>query len=264
VHTPVVDRARATTTTWRAPGGVVVVVTAAPRHARDAAAIVRALPAAAKRLGAHGLALPATTAPLHVVVHDDVAGFVRATGQTTATLRAWTTWDTVHLLPRDTWQRSDDDAVVARLTHEACHAALAQRHQDVDDARSHRPPRFVSEGVCSVVAEQAESRLGPDEVVARLEGGARVDFDENPTFSYAFAHHVFARLARCRGDEALFDVVDRTSAGERVEAVLGAAPSAWLQRCVDDVGANPGGDRRDAESAEASKDAKRPTGFSAP
>ncbi len=226
-------RAPMTKRAWTSADAPVVVVEAPRGLARDAAALVRALPAASERLRAHGLLW---RVPLHVVVHDDVAGFVRATGQTTASLRAWTTWDTVHLLPRDTWSRDDDDAVVARLAHELCHAALAQRRADVDDARAHRAPRFVTEGACSVVAQQAVERMPLADVRVRVDDGERVDFDDDPVFAYALAHHVFASFVACRGDSALLDVVDRAAGGERVEALLGDDPTAWLDGCVANAG----------------------------
>ncbi len=169
-----------------------------------------------------------------MIVHDDVAGFVRATGRTTPSLRAWTTWQTVHLMPRATWQRGDEEAVVARLAHELCHAALVQRRDDFADALAHRGPRFVGEGVCSVVAEQGRERMPLATVRARIDDGARVDFDDDPTFSYALAHHVFASFVACRGNAALLDVVDRSAAGERVQALLGDDPTTWLDGCPKD------------------------------
>jgi hypothetical protein len=219
-----------TTVVWRPRDAPPVVVSASSRLEHDAATVRRALPAAAERLRARGLRW---RLPVRVVVVDDVAAFVRATGQTTPSLRAWTAWDTVHLLPLQTWQRNDDDVVVGRLAHELCHAAVAQRRQSVADARAHHAPRFVVEGVCSVIAEQGEARWPVQAVQARLADGADVDFGDDSAFSYAFAHHVFAALARCEGDSALVNAVDQTSNGARVQEVLGEEPARWLVGCVE-------------------------------
>lgn len=216
-----------------APAFIVDVDRAPPIRVRgggdDPEALVRAAPAATARLAAHGLRW---RVPIDVVVHPDVRAFVRATGQTTPTLRAWTTWSTVHLLPRATWRSADDDAVVARLAHELCHAALAQRRATVDDAAAHRAPRFVTEGICSVVAGQARERAPVEHVRAGLASGARVDFYDEATFSYALAHHVFAAIDRCASDNgaALLSIYDRTSDGAGVVEVIGP-PAAWLDGC---------------------------------
>jgi hypothetical protein len=195
----------------------------------DVDALARAVPAAAARLQRAGLRWQV---PVDVVVHANVRAFVAATGQTTPTLRAWTTWSTVHLLPRWTWRLDDDDATVARLTHELCHAALHQRHPDATTAERRRAPRFVTEGVCSVVAGQSRERAARDDVRRAVARGDRVDFDDDPAFAYAYAHHVFAAVEAC-GVIALVDVVDRTGAGARVEDVLGP-PAAWLEGCPAD------------------------------
>jgi hypothetical protein len=214
-----------TTQTWAADG-VPSARFSCTRCARDDVTALRsAFPRAAARLVAAGLRW---RVPVHIVVHDDVDSFVKATGQTTPTLRAWTTWDTVHLLPRDTWRSADVDAAASRLAHELCHAALLQRADDVAAARAHPVPRFVAEGLCSVAAQQGHARLSLDELRAAIVDGARVDFDDSPAFSYAYAHHVFAAVVACRGPGALVAAWDAAADGARVEDLLGASPPRWL------------------------------------
>ncbi|MBM4282430.1 MAG: hypothetical protein FJ137_17310 [Deltaproteobacteria bacterium] len=215
-------------TTWTVAGGAPVAVRGSRRLSADVAAITRALPAAAARLARAGLRWHT---PIEIVLHDDVASFVRATGRTTSTLRAWTTWRTVHLLPRWTWASASEPATVARVAHELCHAALHQRHPDETAALARRAPRFVTEGVCSVLADQGAERMPIASVRARLheQPDERVDFDADPVFAYGYAHHVFAALAACRGPAALLAAVDDTAEGGRVEAALGAPPADWLR-----------------------------------
>jgi hypothetical protein len=214
-----------TSQTWTA-NGLPSVRFACARCARDDVTVLRsAFPRAAARIVAAGLRW---RLPLRIVVHDDVDGFVKATGQTTPTLRAWTTWDTVHLLPRDTWRSADVDATASRLAHELCHAALLQRADDVAAARARPVPRFVAEGLCSVAAQQEHARLSLAALRAAIADGARVDFEGAPAFSYAYAHHVFAAVVACRGPAALVAAWDAAVAGARVEELLGAPPRRWL------------------------------------
>lgn len=183
------------------------------------------LPTARARLRSFGLRPRLKTT---VLVYDDVAAFAQATGQTVPSLRAWSSWSTIHLLPPSTW--SDPTSAPARLTHELCHLALWQRADDEEQAR--RLPRFVAEGVCSVVADQGDSRMARTDVVARADVSRDddfgVDFEGDAGFSYGFAHHVFASFVRCRGEGALIAVVDACLAGERVEQALGASPRSLL------------------------------------
>jgi hypothetical protein len=171
--------------------------------------------------------------PVHVTIHDTVDSFVAATGQSTDTLRAWTTWDHVHLLTLSSWQDQRRSAVMRRLTHEMCHLGLLHRLGDERRAREARIPRAVGEGVCSVVADQASERMGIDEVTASLADGRSMDFVDDSPFAYAVAHHVMAAIARCRGDETLLQLFDDVAAGATVADALGRAPLAFLAGCQD-------------------------------
>ena len=193
----------------------------------DAAFVLRSLPAAVKRLRLSGLRL---RLPSSIIVDDDVFAFVTATGQTNPGLRAWSTLQTVHLLPPSTWRDAGAGAIEKRLTHELCHLSLWQE----STTPSPRLPRFVVEGFCSVVADQGDSRQPVDQVLGLLAAGRSLDFEGDSTFSYGLAHHVFAAVLRCRGGPGLKAVVDAIAAGTRVEAALGATPQRWLQEpCPD-------------------------------
>ncbi len=211
-----------------------VVVRGTQQSMRDVDEVARLVPAAMERVRAAGLQW---RVGLLVVVHESVSSFVRSTGQTTSSLRAWSTWDTIHLLNLATWAHADDDAVVARLAHELCHLALFQRFPDAETARLHPIPRFVAEGVCSVVADQGAERLSLEHTRARVDED--VDFESNPALSYAYAHHVFAQVLMCRGLPAMLRVVDQAAHGERVENILGASPRRWLLGCPDDSASAP-------------------------
>jgi hypothetical protein len=212
-----------------------VFVRGSERNGGDVVAVASVLPMAAARLAVFGLVW---RVPIHVLVHDGVRGFVRATGQTTPSLRAWTTWDAIHLMPRSTWNDADEHATLARVTHELCHASLFHRRREERDARAHHAPRFVTEGVCSVVANQGSDRLPLADVLRRRDED--VDFEADAVFAYGYAHHVFARVAACRGPTALAAVVDATADGVAVEIALGADPERWLHGCPSDD--SPGGD----------------------
>lgn len=194
----------------------------------DAAFVVAALDDARGVLLAWhlGLRVPST-----IIVHDDVHAFVMATGQTTPSLRAWSTYDTVHLLPPETW--TDPTSTTPRLAHELCHLALWQR---VGRERAKNIPRFVGEGVCSVVAGQGEQRMPVDQVrAAASDDDARaIDFDDDAAFSYGYAHAVFQAFVDCGGD--VLAVVDATAAGARVDVALGQAPRAFLEGHCPQVG----------------------------
>ena len=169
--------------------------------------------------------------PVHVTIHGTVDSFVTATGQSTDTLRAWTTWDHVHLLTLSSWQDHRRSAVTRRLAHELCHLGLLQRLGDERQAREARIPRAVGEGVCSVVADQASDRMGKDEVSAALAEGRSMDFVDDSSFAYAVAHHVMAAIAHCRGDESLLRLFDDVAAGATVTDALGRPPLAFLAGC---------------------------------
>jgi hypothetical protein len=177
--------------------------------------VIAALPAASARLQAFDLQLKQETA---IVVDVDVYAFVRATGQTNPALRAWSTDKTVHLLPPSTWRDSSPLAAEKKLAHELCHVALWQAHPQA------RIPRFVVEGLCSVVADQESSRQPRASVIELLREGREVDFDDDTAFSYGLAHHTFAAVFRCRGNAGLHEIVDVVAAGGTVEAALGKPP----------------------------------------
>ena len=212
-----------TTVTIRAVDG--------PLAVADLDVVAAAIPAARARLlrwhlsWAHDVTL---------TLHGSVHGFIQATGQTVPTLRAWSTWRDVHLLTTDTWRAADNDEVRRRLTHELCHLAVWHRAGSAAVARS--LPRLLTEGVCSVVADQGRERLDVDSVLTDLDDGRAVDFDDDSVFAYAVAHHVVAGLARCHGDDAVVALIDAVTARDPTTAAtlvdfLPAPPRELVGAC---------------------------------
>ena len=170
----------------------------------DIDVVAAALPAARAQLSRWQLTW---RHPVTITVHGTVHGFIQATGQTVPTLRAWSTWRDVHLLTTDTWRAHDDDDVRRRLTHELCHLGLWHRANAASGL-----PRLLTEGVCSVVADQGNDRLDVDAVIVALDEGRAIDFADDSVFAYAVAHHVVAGLVRCHGNAAVLAVVDAVAA----------------------------------------------------
>ena len=193
--------------------------------------VLRAAEGAVRRLQRFSLRLSSRT---RVIIHSDISDFVRATGQTIPSLRAWTTYDEVHLLPPDTWRQHGPLHAEERLAHELCHAAVYQQLGTKAHARSLRLPRFVFEGICSVVAGQ-EARRAPLALIRqRLVEHSVEDLLGNDAFAddgaiaYGAAHHLFARWFELRGAKALLPLLAELSAGKSVEEALGAAPLELL------------------------------------
>jgi hypothetical protein len=158
------------------------------------------LPAAVAAVAAQEVAPPL---PTRVVVLGELADLAAVAGKDPASpeaqqLRAWTVFDAVHLAPLATWRDSTDDAVLARLTHELCHAGVEQRFGSAERARAARIPRFFEEGACSVVAAQGPARLSLDEVRARAAHDTPPldpdSFTRDPQLAYAAAHHLMHAL----------------------------------------------------------------------
>ncbi len=178
-------------------------------------AVARALPAALRRLRAHGFDVDALARHTRVEVHPTLEGFIAVTGQDVPELRAWTTYDVVHLAPLQAWRHHDDAHVVTRLTHELCHAALYQAFGSAARARDARIPVAFAEGACSVVAGQGGERA-PLEVVLRHAPANALDrafFSIDPAIAYAAAHHAMAWVqARAPSSPSLFaDIIRRAA-----------------------------------------------------
>jgi len=228
-----------TATTTRAPlvvatcGDTTVSIgadTSTSSVAHDVAVTATLMPEACAALTRWGLGW---RRPARLTVHHSVDSFVDATGQTTDSLRAWTSWDQLHLLTLSSWTDQGRPAVVRRLTHEACHIGLLQRFVDEDQARKAHLPRALTEGICSVVADQGVDRLDKAAVQQALAGGRPMDFVDDSPFAYAVAHHVMAGIAACRGDAALLGLFDDVAAGATAAGALGRAPLAFLAGCDD-------------------------------
>lgn len=206
-----------------------------------AAIIASALPEALARLDTRGFVLRRVT---RVVVHTDEAGFFQATGQDDPGLRAWTTFDTIHLMPLQLWAQSDRAAVVERLAHELCHAAIYQRFGTEKRARAAELPRFFEEGTCSVVAGQDARRMPKEHVVA-LAPPMPFDvavFRGDPEIAYAAAHHAMALLDETRGPGFLASIVDQAatdggpgSIERALEKAIGTSVEGLWRMLVDSV-----------------------------
>ena len=190
--------------------------------------VAAAVPAARACLTAWHLSLQHDVV---ITIHGSVHSFIQNTGQIVPTLRAWSSWRDVHLLTTDTWRAQDDDDIKRRLTHELCHLGLQHRI-----GRARGLPRLLSEGVCSVVADQGADRLDVDAAAAALDQGRVIDFDDDSVFAYAVAHHVVAGLARCHGDAAVLALVDAVAARDtttttHLREFLPVAPRALIGAC---------------------------------
>jgi hypothetical protein len=203
-----------------------------------------AVPEAMRRLAARGFTLSETT---RIVVHASPFEFARATGKTDAELRAWTTFRTVHLMPLDLWHDSTPEAVVERVAHELCHAAIYQRFGSEERARKAAIPRFFEEGTCSVVAGQEARRMPRDHVVALAPPQPlhREIFHGDPELAYAAAHHVMALLDERHGPSFLARIVEEAAAdgaaGSIERAILratGLDPEGLWQLLVDETNAS--------------------------
>jgi hypothetical protein len=122
------------------------------------------------------------------------AAFEERTGVSDPIVKAWTTFDVVTLAPLATWADRSRPAIVARLTHELCHAAIEQRFETLERARAARIPRFFEEGVCSVVAAQDEARAPLETLrgTPMSDALAAQAFRDDPARAYAAAHHLMA------------------------------------------------------------------------
>lgn len=191
------------------------------------------------RLLDRGLALPRG---LTVVVHEEPGEFRTATGQGELALRAWTTFERVHLLHPRHWGDDSPATRTARLTHELCHAALLHHFVDMDAAVAARIPRFFTEGACSVVAGQ--ERLALVLVIAASRGALPLTIDafaRDPELAYGASHALALELERAHGPRVFATVMEAAAtdgAAGCVERALlkltGArdVPALW-QRVVD-------------------------------
>lgn len=201
---------------------------------------------ARQALQAHGLALTARTTSM--VVHETRASFVAATGQREPALRAWATWDQVHLLHPRLWGDDSEAMRTERLTHELCHVALLHRFADEAAARAARVPRFVTEGACSVVAGQR--RLPLSLALARAAGALPLTIDvfaRDPDAAYAASHALAAWLVERHGPLVFAELFSAAAKDggegcvERALLALTRAPDVatlW-RRVVDTAAAAP-------------------------
>jgi hypothetical protein len=209
----------------------------APITARDAArlppVIVAAERAARERLRPFSLE---PQRPVLIQVARSRAQFEEETGQTDPLLRAWTEIDVVTFAPLETWSDRSPRAVAARVAHELCHAAIAQRFGSRERVRAAHLPRFFEEGACSVAADQAELRLPLQEVRARAtEDVLSADaFRRDPALSYAAAHHLMAAVRAAHGDDVFASIVD-AAAEDGAPGCVERALEARLGRSLGDA-----------------------------
>lgn len=199
------------------------VIATVPRAlpAAESGWIEDALPAALGRLAAFDLALRERT---ELRLHAGRASFVRDSGKDAPWLRAWASYEVVHLLPPATWRDGGAEARVERIAHELTHAAMFQRLGDEPAATRIAPPFWFNEGACSVVAGQAHRRMPLAIAIERagndnpLLGGSAVAAKDHQ-LAYGVAHHAVQLLIDRHGSGTIADVLERARVDGRRGAV---------------------------------------------
>ena len=132
--------------------------------------------------------------PSEVWVHKNVASFVNASKQSAHTLRAYSRYAIVHILPTQYWSESSPSDVENRLVHELVHLATFQNLGSEKQARTIAPPFWFLEGVASVLSNQARIRLPKADMLRRLktQNGIDIIARVDSTLAYAIAHHTCA------------------------------------------------------------------------
>jgi hypothetical protein len=258
--------------------GAVFRVLHGPGDVAAAHQVVRALAKAAPK----AQRFASLTAPVTVTVHPSHEALERAVDRPGyAWLRAWARARTVDLQSPRTWgfswsflpwsRRSRDAEVEELLVHELVHCAMYQAAGGEGGWVLLDVPRWFSEGMASVTAEQgyrratlaelrrywrdAESGAGDGwqphgrRAAEERRGDALLDPDplyrERDDLVYGAAHHAFAALVARHGDGAVRRVMKLLSEGRPFEdaflAVLGVTPSAFAAAFKAEVRA---GERR--------------------
>ncbi len=168
--------------------------------------IPKMLPTARQAVEAAGFRFRARVA---VVAYREVREFVEATGKTNARLRAWSTWDQIHLLDRSFWRDGSDRAAKARLTHELVHVGMFQTFRTPVAAKEARLPFFFVEGAASVIAQQEFARM-PLSLVKAQNASLPLGSAAGPE-AYAAAHHAGAHLAKTHSLSIFFKLTKRAA-----------------------------------------------------
>lgn len=170
--------------------------------------LLDALPLALAALERHGLRLFQTT---EVRLYENLAAFREGSGRRASWLRAWTEFQRVHVSPPRAWRHRSARALLERLTHELCHAAVFQSFGSEKAALFARIPWWFSEGTASVVADQG-ARRAPLDVVLAWAGEEspleRTRFSHGEeALAYSAAHHAMALVKRRHGPQVFGEVL---------------------------------------------------------
>jgi hypothetical protein len=165
-------------------------------------------------------------AAMRIHTHATREEFERAAQHGGDGLRAWTSFDVVDFAPLADWTNSDDDAVIARLTHELCHAAVEQRFGTRERAHAARIPRFFTEGACTLVAGQERVDVG-DATIPDDDA-----FDANPAAAYARAYRTLLPLQARLGKRIFARILDDAAADGKPGCMLRALHAAGVDTTI--------------------------------
>lgn len=216
-----------------------------PEDAGAVAQVRRALERAAPRLDRWGGLRHPVTVTLHPS-HAALEAAVHRPGY--AWLRAWARFDTVDLQSPRTWGLlgASDRKLEELVTHELTHCAMYQRAGDELSWMHKDIPRWFSEGLASVTADQGyrygglealfafyEEQLpgSGDGVPARARAPAAAQpgdpladpdaiYQHQADVVYGAAHHAARFLVARYGEARVLDVIRRMGAGLRFPAAF--------------------------------------------
>jgi hypothetical protein len=125
------------------------------------------------------------------------------------------------------------------LTHELAHCAMYQRSADAWSWTYKEIPRWFTEGLASVTAEQGGRWPGVDALARAYAGpvdplgGSEALYRERSKLVYAGAHHAFAFLVARYGEARVRRVLDLMREGRRFPAAfreaIGIGDDAFLR-----------------------------------
>ncbi len=140
--------------------------------------------------------------------HDDLERAIRKPG--VHWLRAWATYDHIHLQAPSTWGSGSLERRVNELiAHELTHVVMYQQVGNAKSWRTINIPLWFREGMASVTAGQAAGRLPRDVLAERLvalqfDGDPVLEADKivnnHPQEVYSLGHWLFADLLELKGE----------------------------------------------------------------
>ncbi len=205
-----------------------------PEDAPAAREVAEAVEGAVPRLARWG----GIVVPVTITIHPTHDAFEQATGQDgLGPLRGWARYRAIELQSPRSWGPRDGGRARLRelVTHELAHCAMYQRAGDDTTWMYREIPRWFTEGLASVTAEQGPRVGGVDRLVEDLAppapGAARPDpLDGGPApyamrsdAMYRAAHHAFAFLLARYGEPRVRAILDGMAHGRHFPAAFRAA-----------------------------------------